>query len=272
MGDVWKYTSAHCLLLLCSPYSRATAVTQCCLAPVGIYWSGLFALWNNFSAIHKSVYTKLWPYGPCVHWAIYFMKHLPRMSNFIYAEFIPANMSSNIQYSIPAQMSKFLTFRTDLADFLDIVLGAIVDGMRDSALADGLMLASWCCTKHSHVLHRLAQLGGCNAHAAWRERDRDDMLKNIWISELAWWMKATDMQQLPSRVERRTRAQELLITDVVIQGDTGTQMKLSWKEHSLKAPEKPIPHVFSVAAQCDLHYLLSQTGQSITAWLCLAQG
>lgn len=36
---------------------------------------------------------------------------------------------------------KFLTFRTDLADFLHIVLGAIVDGMRDSALADSLVLA-----------------------------------------------------------------------------------------------------------------------------------
>lgn len=38
-------------------------------------------------------------------------------------------------------MVKRLTLRTDLADFLHIVLGAIVDGMRDSALADGLMLA-----------------------------------------------------------------------------------------------------------------------------------
>lgn len=34
-----------------------------------------------------------------------------------------------------------LTFRTDLADFLHIVLGAIVDGMCDSALADRLVLA-----------------------------------------------------------------------------------------------------------------------------------
>lgn len=61
---------------------------------------------------------------------------------------------------------QFLTFRTDLADFLHVVLGAIVDGMRDSALADGLMFAGRCSAEHGHVLHRLAQLSGCNAHAA----------------------------------------------------------------------------------------------------------
>lgn len=34
-----------------------------------------------------------------------------------------------------------LTFRTELADLLHVVLGAIVDGVCDSTLADGLVLA-----------------------------------------------------------------------------------------------------------------------------------
>lgn len=38
-------------------------------------------------------------------------------------------------------MDKFLTFGTDFADLLHIVLGAIIDGMRDSALTDRLVLA-----------------------------------------------------------------------------------------------------------------------------------
>lgn len=61
-------------------------------------------------------------------------------------------------------MAKFLTFRTDLADFLHIVLGAIVDGMRDSTLADGLVLAGGRRAEHSDVLHCLAQLSGCNTN------------------------------------------------------------------------------------------------------------
>lgn len=36
-------------------------------------------------------------------------------------------------------MANFLTFWTDLADFLHIVLSAIVNGMRNSTLGDGLM-------------------------------------------------------------------------------------------------------------------------------------
>lgn len=38
-------------------------------------------------------------------------------------------------------MDKFLTFGTDFTDLLHIVLGAIIDGMRDSALTDRLVLA-----------------------------------------------------------------------------------------------------------------------------------
>lgn len=56
------------------------------------------------------------------------------------------------------------TFRADLADFLHVVLGAVVDGMRDSALADGLVLAGRRGAEHSHVLHRLAELGGCDTN------------------------------------------------------------------------------------------------------------
>lgn len=47
----------------------------------------------------------------------------------------------HIWSTFSVQMDSFLTFWTDLADFLHIVLGAVVDGVRDSALADGLMLA-----------------------------------------------------------------------------------------------------------------------------------
>lgn len=61
-------------------------------------------------------------------------------------------------------MPKFLTFRTDLADFLHIVLGAIVDGMCDSTLADCLVLAGGGRAEHSHILHCVAQLCGCNTH------------------------------------------------------------------------------------------------------------
>lgn len=64
------------------------------------------------------------------------------------------------------------TFRTDLADFLHIVLGAIVDWMRDSALSDGLVLAGRRRAEHGHILHRLAQLSGSNAHATCRKRSR----------------------------------------------------------------------------------------------------
>lgn len=61
-----------------------------------------------------------------------------------------------------------LTFGADLADFLHVVLGAIVDGVRDSALADGLVLAGRRRAKHGHVLHRLAQLSGGDAHTTCR--------------------------------------------------------------------------------------------------------
>lgn len=61
-------------------------------------------------------------------------------------------------------MTWFLTFGADLADLLHVVLGAVVDGVRDSALADGLVLAGRRRAEHGHVLHRLAQLSGGDAH------------------------------------------------------------------------------------------------------------
>lgn len=47
----------------------------------------------------------------------------------------------NLEHSILADAELSLTFWTDLANFLHIVLGAIVDGMRDPTLTDGLMFA-----------------------------------------------------------------------------------------------------------------------------------
>lgn len=67
---------------------------------------------------------------------------------------------------VPSHAHTLLTFRTDLADLLHVVLGAIVDGMRDSTLADGLVLAGRCRAEHRHVRHRLAQLSGGDANAA----------------------------------------------------------------------------------------------------------
>lgn len=61
-----------------------------------------------------------------------------------------------------------LTFGADLADLLHVVLGAIVDGVRDSALGDGFVLAGRRRAKHGHVLHRLAQLSGGDADATCR--------------------------------------------------------------------------------------------------------
>lgn len=69
-------------------------------------------------------------------------------------------------------METFLTFGTDLAHFLHVVLGAIVDGMRDSALTDGLVLAGRRRAEHGHVIHRLAQLSGGDAHATCRGERR----------------------------------------------------------------------------------------------------
>lgn len=70
-------------------------------------------------------------------------------------------------------MVTFLTFGTDLTDFLHIVLGAIIDGMRDSALTDRLVLAGRCRAEHGHILHRLAQLSGSDAHATCRKTGGD---------------------------------------------------------------------------------------------------
>lgn len=61
-----------------------------------------------------------------------------------------------------------LTFGADLADLLHVVLGAVVDGVRDSALGDGFVLAGRRRAKHGDVLHRLAQLSGGDANATCR--------------------------------------------------------------------------------------------------------
>lgn len=76
---------------------------------------------------------------------------------------------SKFRHSILADAELSFTFWTDLANFLHIVLGAIVDGMRDPTLTDGLMFACWRGAEHGHIFHSLAQLSGCNANATWRE-------------------------------------------------------------------------------------------------------
>lgn len=73
-------------------------------------------------------------------------------------------MFGGILADVPSP-TRFLTFRTELADLLHVVLGAIVDGVCDSALADGLVLAGRRRAEHGHVLHRLAQLSGGDADA-----------------------------------------------------------------------------------------------------------
>lgn len=153
-------------------------------------------------------------------------------------------------FPIPAQMDKFLTFRTDLADFLHIVLGAIVDGMRDSALADSLVLAGRCRAEHGHVLHRLAQLSGGNAHATCRKliNSYDFMKKNnLWfmVDSAA---KTADMDSSASGCSRRHRAEQ----------------SRRWRHSRI-----PISQAFSIAGKCDFHHLLSK---SITLWMCFAQG
>lgn len=61
-----------------------------------------------------------------------------------------------------------LTFGADLADLLHVVLGAIVDGVCDSALGDGFVLAGRRRAEHGDVRHRLAQLSGGDANATCR--------------------------------------------------------------------------------------------------------
>lgn len=61
-----------------------------------------------------------------------------------------------------------LTLWADFADFLHVVFGAVVNGVSYATLCDGLMLGGGCCAKHSHILHRLTQLGSSNAHTTYR--------------------------------------------------------------------------------------------------------
>lgn len=160
---------------------------------------------------------------------------------FIYFRSFPiaADTNSKFRALIPPQMDKFLTFRTDLADFLHIVLGAIVDGMRDSALADSLVLAGRCRAEHGHVLHRLAQLSGGNAHATCRKliNSYDFMKKNNNL----WFMvdsaaKTADMDSSASGCSRRHRA-----------------------EQSRRWRHSRISQAFSIAGKCDFHHLLSKS-------------
>lgn len=69
-----------------------------------------------------------------------------------------------------------LTFGADLADLLHVVLGAIVDGVRDSALGDSFVLAGRRRAKHGYVLHRLAQLSCGDANATCRPEKLVDKL------------------------------------------------------------------------------------------------
>lgn len=88
-------------------------------------------------------------------------------------------------------MDKFLTFGTDFTDLLHIVLGAIIDGMRDSALTDRLVLAGGCRAEHGHILHRLAQLSGGDAHAACRETGR--VINSQKFRDLSWSRRLTQV-------------------------------------------------------------------------------
>lgn len=138
-------------------------------------------------------------------------------------------------------MDKFLTFRTDLADFLHIVLGAIVDGMRDSALADSLVLAGRCRAEHGHVLHRLAQLSGGNAHATCRKLINSyDFMKKTTTYDL-WWI----LLQRPLT---------WIQVHLVVQG--GTELNRAVAEGT---QEFPISQAFSIAGKCDFHHLLSKS-------------
>lgn len=60
-----------------------------------------------------------------------------------------------------------LTLGADLADFLHVVFGAVVDGVRDASLGDGLVLGGGRRAEHGDVLHGLAQLGDGDADATW---------------------------------------------------------------------------------------------------------
>lgn len=71
---------------------------------------------------------------------------------------------TNSTFRALISVQECLTFRADLAYFFHVVLGAIVDGMRDPTLADGLVLAGGCRTEHSDVLHCAAQLSGCDTY------------------------------------------------------------------------------------------------------------
>lgn len=58
------------------------------------------------------------------------------------------------------------TFRVDLADLLYIVPCAVVDGLRDSSLANDLMLTGWSGSKDGDILHSLTELSSSDPHSS----------------------------------------------------------------------------------------------------------
>lgn len=71
-----------------------------------------------------------------------------------------------------------LTFRAYLAYFFYIISCPVVDGVRDSTLADDLVLAGWRGAIHCDIIHRFAQLSGSDTNPTYREWERE---KNLMI-------------------------------------------------------------------------------------------
>lgn len=168
---------------------------------------------------------------------------------------IPAHTNSKFKALNPVQMAKFLTFRTDLANFLHIVLGAIVDGMCDSALADSLVLAGWCRAEHSHILHCLAQLSGSNAHTTWR--------KMAELINICNFVKKNIFQEMTcDGFCYKDYWQRFKLNSVWLFKETQRPTWNSAEQNSCwRHPRIHNPHVFSMEGKCDLHYCPKQASQ-----------
>lgn len=57
-----------------------------------------------------------------------------------------------------------LTFGADFSDLLHIITCPVVNGVRDSTLADDLVLAGRGGAKQCDIIYRFTQLSGSNAH------------------------------------------------------------------------------------------------------------
>lgn len=57
-----------------------------------------------------------------------------------------------------------LTFGADFSDLLHIITCPVVNGVRDSALANDLVLAGRGGAKHGDIIYSFAQLSGSDPH------------------------------------------------------------------------------------------------------------